>query len=131
MENTKHTLYELLAGIALCFLLFLLGNIFAANRTAYTLGLLAGTAVAGVMSWHMYRVLEQAVLYDQETASKKVQKGSILRFLLMLAALVAALVFPEWISFPGVALGILSLKFAAYLQPLTHKVLKKFINKGR
>ena len=131
MQNTKHTLYELLAGIVFFFLLFLLGNIFASNRTAYTLGLLMGCIIAGIMSMHMYHALEQAMLYDEETAAKKVQKGTMLRFLLMIAGLVAALVFPEWISVIGVALGVLSLKFSAYLQPLTHKVIQNFINKGR
>ena len=131
MQNTKHMLYELLAGIVFFFLLFLLGNIFASNRTAYTLGLLMGCIIAGIMSMHMYHALEQAMLYDEETAAKKVQKGTMLRFLLMIAGLAAALVFPEWISVIGVALGVLSLKFSAYLQPLTHKVLQNFINKGR
>ena len=95
------------------------------------MGLLIGGVIAGVMSTHMYRSLEQAMLYDEETAAKKVQKSTILRFFLMLVALVAALLLPQWISIIGVALGILSLKFSAYLQPLTHKVLKNFINKGR
>ena len=131
MQETKHTLYELIAGIVLCLLLFLLGNIFVSNRTAYTVGLLIGGVIAGVMSTHMYRSLEQAMLYDEETAAKKVQKSTILRFFLMLVALVAALLLPQWISIIGVALGILSLKFSAYLQPLTHKVLQNFINKGR
>ena len=131
MQETKQTLYELLAGVILCFILFLTGNIFASNRIAYTLGLLIGCIIAGAMSGHMYHALEQATLYDAETAAKKVQKGTMLRFLLMLAGLAAALILPEWISVIGVALGVLSLKFSAYLQPLTHKVLQNFINKGR
>ena len=131
MKETKQTLYELIAGIILCLILFLIGNIFASNRLAYTLGLLIGGLIAGAMSIHMYRALEQAMLYDEDTAAKKVQKGTILRVLLMMAGLVAALLLPEWISVIGVALGVLSLKFSAYLQPLTHKVLQKFINKGR
>ena len=131
MQETKQTLYELIAGIILCFLLFLFGNIFVSNRIAYTLGLLIGCIIAGVMSGHMYRALLQAMLYDEETAAKKVQKGTIFRYLFMLTGLVAALLLPQWISIIGVALGVLSLKFSAYLQPLTHKVLKNFINKGR
>lgn len=131
MQETKQTLYELIAGIILCFIVFLLGNIFVSNWLAYTLGLLIGGIIAGFMSIHMYRILERATLYDQETAAKKVQKGTILRILLMMAGLVAALLLPEYISIIGVALGVLSLKFSAYLQPLTHKVLQNFINKGR
>ena len=131
MQETKQTLYELIFGIVLCLLLFSFGNIFVSNRIAYTLGLLIGCLIAGIMSGHMYHALEQAMLYDEETAAKKVQKGTILRFLLMIAGLVSALLLPQWISVIGVALGVLSLKFSAYLQPLTHKVLQNFINKGR
>ena len=131
MQDTKQTLYELLAGVAVCFILFLIGNIFAENRIAYTLGLLVGCIIAGIMSIHMYHALQQAMLYDAETAAKKVQKGTILRFLLMIVSLAAALIFPKWISIIGVALGVLSLKFSAYLQPLTHKVIQNFLNKGR
>lgn len=131
MQETKQTLYELIVGIGVCFILFLFGNIFVSNRIAYTLGILIGCLIAGMMSGHMYRTLNQAMLYDQETAAKKVQKGTFLRYALMLAGLVAALLLPEYISVIGVALGVLSLKFSAYLQPLTHKVLQNFINKGR
>jgi len=131
MQETKQTMYELIAGIALCFLVFLLGNIFVSNWIAYTLGLLIGCIIAGIMSVHMQHSLEQAMLYDEETAAKKVQKGTMLRFVFMIAGLVAALLLPQWISIIGVALGVLSLKFSAYLQPLTHKFFNKFINKGR
>ena len=131
MQEEKRTLYELLAGVVLCLLILLLGNLFVSNRLAYTLGLIIGGIIAGSMSAHMYHALQQAMLYDEETAAKKVQKGTMLRYLFMLAGLVAALLLPEYISVIGVALGVLSLKFSAYLQPLTHKFLKKFIDKGR
>ena len=131
MQETKQTLHELIIGVVLFFLLFLIGNIFVENRTAYTLGLLIGCIIAGIMSGHMYHALQQAMLYDAETAAKKVQKGTILRFLFMIVGLAFALIFPKWISIIGVALGVLSLKFSAYLQPLTHKVIQNFLNKGR
>ena len=131
MQDTKQTLYELIIGVVLCGILFLIGNIFVSNWIAYTLGLLIGCIIAGIMSVHMQHSLERAMLYDEETAAKKVQKGTLFRFFLMVAALAVALIFPQWVSIIGVALGVLSLKFSAYLQPLTHKVLKKFINKGR
>lgn len=131
MREEKKTLWELLIGIIVCFLLFLPGNFFVSNPLAYTSGLVLGGMIAALMSIHMYHVLQQAMLYDEDTAAKKVQKGTILRVFLMVAGLVAALLLPEWISIIGVALGVLSLKFSAYLQPLTHKFLKKFIDKGR
>lgn len=131
MQDEKRTLYELLAGIVLCTLIFLVGILFVTNKPAYVIGLLTGGILAVGMSSHMYKSLQQAMLYDEETAAKKVQKGTILRYVFMLAGLVAALLLPNYISIIGVALGVLSLKFSAYLQPLTHKVLQNFINKGR
>ena len=131
MQEEKRTLYELVIGIVVCIFVFLFGTLLTENPLAYILGLVIGGLIAGFMSIHMYRALQQAMLYDEEAATKKVQKGTILRILLMMTGLVAALIFPQWISVIGVALGVLSLKFSAYLQPLTHKFSEKFINKGR
>lgn len=131
MKETKQTLQELLIGIVIFSVLFLLGNIFASNRLAYTLGLVLGSLIAAVMSGHMYHAMEEAMLYEEDAAAGKVKKGSLFRGLLMMAGLAAALLLPEWFSILGVIFGVLSLKFSAYLQPLTHKVLQKFLNKGR
>ncbi len=131
MQEGKRTLYELLVGIGVCLILLLLGNLVVSNHLAYTVGLLTGGMIAGFMSIHMFRSLAQATLYDEETAAKKIKKSSLLRMLFMLGGLVAAVLLPQWISIIGVALGVLSLKFSAYMQPLTHKVLNKIINKGR
>lgn len=131
MKETKQTLQELLIGIAFFSVLFLMGNLFASNRPAYTLGLVLGSLIAAAMSGHMYHSMEEAMLYEEDAAAKKVKKGSLFRGLLMMAGLAAALLLPEWFSILGVIFGVLSLKFSAYLQPLTHKVLQKFLNKGR
>ena len=131
MSEEKQTLWELIIGTIVCVLLFMLGNLLVKNQFAYTIGLILGGAVAIGMSFHMYSSLQKAVLYDRETAGKKIKIGSLIRMAFMLIALVLSVILPQYISLLGVAFGILSLKFSAYLQPLTHKVLKKFINKGR
>ena len=69
----------------------LVGILFVTNKPAYVIGLLTGGILAAGMSSHMYKSLQQAMLYDEETAAKKVQKGTILRYVFMLAGLVAAL----------------------------------------
>ena len=131
MQNEKQTLRDLIVGILFFVLLFLLGNFIIENHLAYTLGLLLGGVVSVGMSFHMYSSLQKAILYDGENAQKKVQIGSLIRMIVMVIALVLSVILPQYISFLGVAFGILSLKFSAYLQPLTHKVLKKIRNKGR
>lgn len=126
----KTTLYELFAGILLVFLLLLLGNLIVEQKLPYTLGLLIGTGIAVFMSLHIYASLEKAMLYDKETATKKTKRAFFIRMLVMVASIMAAAMFPQYISILGVVLGILTLKFAAYLQPLTHKFYK-ILSKGR
>ena len=131
MPQEKQTLWDLIVGILFFVLLFMIGNLLVENHLAYTLGLMLGGIYSVGMTTHMYSSLQKAVLYDSENAQKKVQKGSLIRMVFMLIILIISAILPQYISFIGVALGILSLKFSAYLQPLTHKVLKKIRNKGR
>ena len=127
----KQTRVELIAGVIVFSVVFLIGNLLAIHKMAYTLGLCLGAVVAVCMVLHMYATLERAMLYDQDTAKKKIRMASMLRMVFMIAALVIAVIVPKYISVLGVLLGILSLKFSAYVQPLTHKVFLKFIIKGR
>lgn len=132
MENEgKITLYELLAGIIVCFVVCLLGNLLAANKLTYTLGLTFGSVISFLLCLHMYSSLNRAMLYDQKTAAKKLKLAAMLRMLLMFLGLLAAVVLSKWISAIGTLLGLLCLKFSAYLQPLTHKFFYKIIRKGR
>ena len=131
MPQEKQTLWDLIVGILFFVILFMLGNFLVENHLAYTLGLILGGADSVAMSVHMYSSLQKAVLYDKKTAQKKIQGSTLFRMVFMLIILVVSALLPQYISFIGVALGILSLKFSAYLQPLTHKVLKKIRNKGR
>lgn len=131
MREEKQTLYELLTGIVVCLVLLLVVNLLVTDRLSWTLGLLLGGTIALIMTVHMYHSLQQATLYDEETATKKVKKSSLLRMFFMVAGLIAAVVLPDVFSMLAVVLGVLSLKFSAYLQPLTHKVIQNFLNKGR
>lgn len=127
----RQTRKELWTGIVLFVLIFMLGNLLFERKLAYTCGLLLGGAVAIGLVGHMHHTLERALLCDEDTAKKKVQLGSVIRLIFMAAALCAAVLLPEYLSVAGVFLGMLSLKFSAYVQPLTHKVFLKFIIKGR
>ena len=131
MQEEKQTVFELIVGVLFCVLVFGAGNLFVSNRFAYTMGLLLGGIIAVIMSIHMYGALQKAVFYDEETASKKMKISALIRMLFMIAALIAAVLLPQFISIIGVVLGVICLKFSAYLQPLTHKVFNKFIHKGR
>ena len=123
----KATLYELLFGIVLFSAASLLVNLFISRRLVYSLG----TAIAVFMLFHMYSVLKRALRYDKDTAAKKVRVAALLRMAVMVAGVMLAVLLPEVFSFVGVLLGVLTLKFAAYLQPLTHKFFNKILSKGR
>ena len=127
----KTMLYELLSGIAVFTLVELLGNLFIKQRLPYSLGVLLGAVIAVFMASHMYVTLGQAMLYEEEAAAKKIKRGSFLRMAVMVIGMILAVLLPEYISLLGVLLGILTLKFAAYLQPLTHKLFNKILSKGR
>lgn len=127
----KQTLYELIAGVILISCLLLIGNVFAGKPLAYTLGVLLGGFLAVLMSFHMYSSIAKAMLYDQKNAEKKMKQSAFFRMAGMFAAVAAAAMLPELFSVIGVLLGLLSLKFSAYLQPLTHKIYAKIIGKGR
>ena len=73
----RQTRLELWIGIVLFVLLFLLGNLLAERKLAYTLGLMLGGGVAVGLVGHMHNSIERALLYDEETAKKKVKHGSM------------------------------------------------------
>lgn len=127
----KQTRTELLFGIVFFSLLSMAGNLLVENKLAYSLGVASGMLVAGGMVFHMYASIEKAVLYDSEDAQKKMKLSAMVRMLFAVAALITAVLLPRYLSLIGTMLGLMSLKFAAYVQPLTHKVINYFINKGR
>lgn len=124
-DKGKRTLVELLFGIAVINIIAMAGNFFFKNKLAYTLGILLGCAVACFMCIHMYKTLEKAMLCDDKKAKSKTKLSAFLRMLVMVGALIAGVLLPEYISLPGVMIGIISLKVSALLQPLTDKLFFK------
>ncbi len=121
---------ELIVGIFLFAVLFMAGNFFVEDKLAYTLGIWFGSVVAMLLAIHMHHTFEESILYDEVTARKKVSASVGTRMFFMIAALITAALLPQYLSVIGVMIGILNLKFSAYLQPITHKASKKIKNKG-
>lgn len=92
------------------------------DRLLFTTGLWIGIVEAVFMAFHMYRALDDA-LYMAD-ASKRIQKGFGQRYSLTLASALV-IYWLELGSFLAFFLGLLSLKFGAYLQPLIHQILTK------
>ncbi|MCR5153833.1 MAG: hypothetical protein K6B75_03190 [Lachnospiraceae bacterium] len=125
------TVKELITGIVFFFTIFQFAHIFVKGHASYLAGTFIGGTLASLLVINMHHSLENALLYDSQTATRKMRVSTIFRMFAMVAVMVVTLHFGDVYSFAGTLLGLLSLKFSAYLQPLTHKVLQKTIFKGR
>ncbi|MDE6874698.1 MAG: ATP synthase subunit I [Lachnospiraceae bacterium] len=131
-QNAAETVRDMAVGLAFLGLVFAaVGCIFSGKDWyRWVLGVLLGTVAAGLMLRHLYAAVDRALDMDEEHATKYMKKSATLRILMAGAALSLGAFFPGVFHVFGVFMGVLCLKFAAYLQPLTHKVLK-FLSKGR
>lgn len=132
MREEKRTFLELITGIVLFSALFcIIGVMLSKNRLAFFLGVVFGGAVACGLCFHMYKTLEVTLDMDPESAEKRARTMTGVRMLFMALAVLVGIEFSEIVSVIGVILGILTLKFSAFIQPLVHKGTTKFFDKGR
>jgi len=90
-----------------------------------TAGLWIGVAAGIFMVIHMKNSLDEAMDYGEKDAQKYMQKSYAIRYLVVVVVFMAAC----WLQIANVLtlfIGIMSLKLAAYLQPLAHKLFAKF-----
>lgn len=130
--NASETVRDMAVGLAACAAVFAAaGCIFmGAQWYRWVFGILLGACAAGLMLRHLYVTIDRALDMDEKHASKYMKKSATLRILMAGAALAIGAFVPEAFHVFGVFFGVLCLKFTAYLQPLTHKIIK-FLSKGR
>lgn len=127
-KEMQRTWKALCVGIAFFNILFLIvGNLLTKGSVSFTTGLLLGTLVAYLMACHMQHTVRRAVEMDGDSAGGYMKKEAILRMLLMIFVLAMAVFLPKIFNLIGVMLGVLTLKGAALLYPVTNKIL---FNKG-
>ena len=116
-KTIPDTLAELFAGITASALLFQ-GVIvwLVKDRLSYSIGLWIGAALAAGLAWHMWWTLGEA------GAQKQMRRQSALRFGVVILVL-GVLMMTQAANPLAAFLGIMTLKVAAYLQPVTHKVI--------
>lgn len=127
-EKISETCKQLIVGIIIiCIILGIGGSIIAhlvaGSVLSFALGVFLGAIIAILLAWHMDYSIANAMERDSEGATKYMRGKSVIRFLIMAAVLLLALTFPRVFNIIGVLLGILALKFSAYLQPLTSKYI--------
>lgn len=116
-------LKELLLGILICGGIMQAAFIwFASDKLLFTSGLWLGVLGAALMAVHMYQTLDEG-LYMAD-AEKYIRRGYAKRYSMIIVCTMA-------IAYLGIGnllaffLGLLTLKFSAYMQPMMHKVLTK------
>ena len=119
------TLKELLIGfIAMGFLFQITIVWFIKNKISFSLGLWIGVFLAVFLAWHMWKTIDEALDMGEAGAQKVMRKQSLLRYAIIIIVL-AVLMCTEYANPLAAFLGVMTLKVAAYLQPVTHKAISK------
>lgn len=123
----NQTLVELVIGI-FCFgvICQIVGIFFTHDQLAYAVSLWIGIIAAALMAVHMNHTINKVLSYDEGTAEKVARSSYFLRYgcaMVLLGVVAVTGVANLIVSF----LGIMGLKIGAYLQPITHKLLQKWI----
>lgn len=132
-RKINETLSELLAGILISGLviqviqLFICASYsqFAASRGPFAVGLWIGVLTAMGLAVHMYCSIDRALDMVSNDAEGYMRKAYLIRTVAILV--VAGIITVLKIGYVmAVFLGVLCLKFGAFLQPLMHKIRERF-----
>ncbi len=125
MNEGKQTFMELLVGIVIFGVLLILPGLFwTTNKTAYYIGLVVGIIVSIFLAYDMYSSIAKGLAKEEKVANSYFQKKVMLRLAIVIVVFFIA-AYSKQISLLSVLFGALTLKFSAFLQPLTHKFLVK------
>ena len=124
IRNINQTVWELIIGIVLVnALLEVIGLIFVSQKGAYTIGLVLGMLMAIGMVFHMNISIEKAIDIGGEHAKGYMLKSYAIRTVVVLAVIVCVGVL-KFANLLSLILGVMTLKVAAYLQPITHRFME-------
>lgn len=132
-KRINDTLAELMMGIVTSGVVIQLADLlisqaypqFRPARASFAVGLWIGILAALLLSVHMYRSIDRALDMMSGDAEKYMRKAYMVRTLAILLT-AAAVHFLNLGYVMATFLGMLCLKFGAFLQPLMHKIWKKF-----
>ena len=125
MLQTDETLQEMLLAMPAFGVLCQITIVwFVEDKMGYSLGLWIGVLMAACMAMHMNKSLETAFQYDESTAQKIIVKKNLIRY--GCVVIVCFLVMKSGFINPLASfLGLMALKVSAYLQPFTHKLIRR------
>lgn len=125
MKKINQTLSELVFGILISgIVIWLVAVLFTGFDAVFAGSFGAGVLTAVFLAVHMYRSIDRALEMLPEDAEKYMRKAYLIRTVsIFVVAGIVCRINPARIL--GVFLGILCLKFGAFLQPLLHKFTGK------
>lgn len=121
IKGFNRTLLELESGIVVFGVICQLAGVwFFEDKADYSRGLWLGIFIALWSGAHMSHVLERAFSGPEDEVTKRMARGSIIRYVAIVLAYSAVVL--SGAGNPVMAfIGLMGLKVAAYLQPFTHK----------
>lgn len=125
IRKLNEALPELIVGIIIWGIICQLGGVwFVQDKLGCSIGLWIGIITAIGMAIHMAWSLNTALDFDEKSATNIMTKNNLLRYGAVLV--VEGVVILTGVINPLTAfLGIMGLKVAAYLTPITHKLFRR------
>ncbi len=127
MERLRNneTLRELMIGIAVwCILAEGILLLLCKGKLYQSIGLAAGFVTALILAYSMAASVEEAVLLDEKGAAGFIRRKAVFRYLLACTVIVVLAITDIGNPLTCFA-GMMGLKIGAYLQPLTHRVIRR------
>ena len=138
IENIKNklglyneTMCELTVGIILMTLIAGTAGVFVFPDSVRFCGsLLIGSAGAMLLAVHMFVTISRSLDMYPEDAPKYAKRNYVLRLGFVILVVLCGLKLP-FSSFPGIFLGLLTLKGAVYIRPLSRRILKTLVHRHK
>lgn len=132
LSQYHETLVELVIGILPVTLIIGVGGVFiVSEKLMFCVSLLIGAAAAILLAVHMFITIDRSLDMVPDDAGKYAKRNYALRLIFMVLVVLCGLKLP-FLHFPGLFLGLLTLKVSVYLRPLTHKFISgRIYSEGR
>lgn len=123
MRNINKTVWELLLGVLfLGIILEIVGVMLVRDKLYYSIGLGIGIILAIFMTFSIHSSVVKAIDVGEHGAKAKMITSYVFRTVLVVAVILIMAV-TRLGSLAGLLIGMMTLKVAAYIQPITHKFL--------
>lgn len=126
LHKVEEMYRELITGVIILAALFGVSGILATdNIFAWLAGTVIGIAIDIFILRNMIVSLDKALDLDAARAKRSGRGSAILRYIVVCGLTLIAARFPDYINVFALLLGIMYLKFSAFLQPTVHRIFEK------